>query len=482
MQLKNNDLLLTHGWINGAEVSAATQFAVVNPATLETVASISDLGAAHARAAIAAATTAFRDWKDVPLRQRVDVIQRWADLIEDNADDLAVIVCSESGKPLREAKGEALQCAALLRWYAQAAERLHGTTLPAHGAGQRNCTIKQPVGVVACITPWNFPAAAVIVKAGAAIVTGCTTIIKPSDETPLIALAFARLAASAGLPAGVFNVLPCKNPADVGNELCRSPDVRMLSFTGSTRVGKQLYAACADTVKRLALELGGNAPFIVFDDADLDSAVAGAMGARFYNSGQICVGANRFFVHKNIYRQFARTLADRIGKMTAGDGFEAGSDIGPMINRAAIDRLNHLVASATAMGAELLTGGAQDDDSTLFFKPTVLADMSPDMPAYQTEIFGPVACLYEFENEAEALQLANDTAAGLSAYVYTRDQARLLRFSEALEAGVVGANSANIFSNDLPFGGIKQSGIGREHGMECLDEFVETKSICMGLQ
>ena len=482
MQLENGNLLMTHGWINGEEISTDEQFAVVNPATLETIANVSDLGAAHARDAISAATAAFDEWKQVPLQQRVDIIQRWADLIAENADDLGAIVSSENGKPFREAKGEALQCAALLRWYAPAAQRLHGETLPSHNASQRNYTIKQPIGVVACITPWNFPAAAVIVKAGAAIVTGCTTIIKPSDETPLIALAFARLGADAGIPAGVFNVLPCRDPTGVGNELCSSADVRMLSFTGSTKVGKQLYAACAGTVKRLALELGGNAPFVVFDDADLDTAIAGAMGARFYNSGQICVGANRFFVQKNIYTGFAERLAERVRQMKAGDGFDDASDIGPMINRAAIDRLTHLVESATSMGARLLTGGSQTEASTLFFTPTVIADMSPDMPAYQTEIFGPVACLYEFETEEEAIALANDTQAGLSAYVYTADPLRLLRCSEALEAGVVGANSTSIFSNDLPFGGIKQSGLGREHGMQCLDEFVETKSICMGLQ
>jgi len=482
MQLNNSDLLLTHGWINGGEAPSEQQFAVVNPATLEDVALVSDLGATHAREAITAATTAFAGWKAVPLQDRVQVVLRWAQLIEKSAADLGVIICSESGKPLREAKGEALQCAALLRWFAQESQRLHGTTLPAQNAGQRNYTIKQPIGVVACITPWNFPAAAVIVKAGAAIVTGCTTIIKPSDETPLIALAFAKLARSAGLPAGVFNVLPCKSPADIGRELCCSPDVRMLSFTGSTKVGKQLYSACGDTVKRLALELGGNAPFVVFDDADMDKAVADAVGARFYNSGQICVGANRFFVHKNVYKEFAERLAKRVGAMTVGNGFDESSDIGPMINQAAVDRLTHLVDSATSMGAEVLVGGMQEDASTLFFSPTVLVNMTTDMPAYRTEIFGPVACLYAFETEDEVLGLANDTQAGLSAYVYSRDLGRLVRFAEALEAGVVGANSANIFSNDLPFGGIKQSGLGREHGMQCLEEYVETKSICMGLQ
>jgi len=481
MRLNNSNLLLTNGWINGAEAASELQFAVINPATREEIASVSDLGAAHAREAIAAATAAFASWKTTSLQERVDRIQQWADLIEKNADDLGTIICSESGKPLREAQGEAMQCAALLRWFAERAPHLQGTTLPEHSPGQQNHTIKQPIGVVACITPWNFPAAAVIVKAGAAIASGCTAIVKPSDETPLIALAFARLAGQAGLPAGVFNVLPCKDPAEIGHELCQSGAVRMLSFTGSTRVGKQLYAACGDTVKRLALELGGNAPFVVFDDADMDRALDGAMGARFYNSGQICVGANRFLVHKSIYREFAERLAERVRSLAVGSGFEETSDIGPMINRAAIERLIDLVGNATAVGAEVLAGGGQHDEETLFFSPTVLANMTPEMQAYRTEIFGPVACLYAFDNEAEALRLANDTEAGLSAYVYSRDPERLARFSEALEAGVVGANSANIFANDLPFGGIKQSGLGREHGMECLEEYVETKSICVGL-
>jgi succinate-semialdehyde dehydrogenase/glutarate-semialdehyde dehydrogenase len=480
MQLADADLLLNQGWIDGAAVDADRQFAVVNPATLETVATVSDLDAAHASDAIAAATRAFASWKNVPLEERITVVRRWADLITANVADLATIICTESGKPLREAKSEAGQCAALLRWFAERAQHLHGTELPIDDSGQRNFTIKQPIGVVACITPWNFPAAAVIVKAGAAIVTGCTTIIKPSDETPLIALAFARLAERASVPAGVCNVLPSKNPADIGRELCRSPDVRMLSFTGSTKVGKQLYAACGDTVKRLALELGGNAPFIVFDDADLERALDGAVGARFYNSGQICVGANRFFIQRGIYKEFARRLAARVAKLQAGDGFDDASDIGPMINRAAVERLTRLVKSAKSMGAQALTGGGQHDASTLFFQPTVLTGMTPDMPACDTEIFGPVACLYEFADEAEVLQMANATQAGLSAYVYSGDAARLERFSAELEAGVVGVNTANIFANDLPFGGIKQSGLGREHGVDCLDEYVETKSICVG--
>lgn len=480
MQLKNNTLLQTAGWINGAAVKSEQTFPVLDPATQDVIADVSDLGAVHTRDAIRAAKTAFAGWRKTPLTKRTILVRGWADLIEKNADDLGTLLCSENGKPYAQARGEALQCAALLRWFADGAKRLHGEDFTSPDGQQHNFTIKQPVGVVACITPWNFPAAAVAVKAGAAIVTGCTVIVKPSDETPLIALALAKLATESGIPPGVVNVVPCKNPAPVGDELCASSDVRMLSFTGSTKTGRHLYAACGATVKRLALELGGNAPFVVFADADLDKAVDDAMGARFYNSGQICVGANRFLIQQEIYPEFARRLAERVSDMQAGNGFSDANDIGPMINQTAVNRLTAVVDSAVKLGAEVLAGGGQNDSETLLFQATVLANMDAAMPAYRTEVFGPVACLYEFSDEAEAMQMANDTDAGLSAYIYTSDQERLLRCIEALEAGVVGANSSNIFANDLPFGGMKQSGIGKEHGMQCLDEFVETKSICRG--
>ncbi len=481
MNLNNDTLLLTNGWINGAEVVSDTNFAVINPATGNVVANVSDLTGVDVASAISAADVAFQEWKTVPSQERAAAVNQWASLIEDNAADLGSIVCRENGKPIGEATGEVLQCAALLRWYAQEALRLHGSTLPVHDNQQRNMTIKQPIGVVACITPWNFPAAAVIVKAGAAIAAGCTTIIKPSDETPLIALAFARLSTEAGIPKGVFNVIPCKDPREVGDALCQSNCVRMLSFTGSTAVGKQLYTACGNTMKRMALELGGNAPFVVFADADLERAVGAAVGARFYNSGQICVGANRFFIHEDIYAEFAERLTERVSRLKVGNGEDTDTNTGPMINSAAITRLRQLVSEAVGRGAEILVGGGQTDGDSLFFRPTVLANMTPQMDAYKTEIFGPIACLYDFETETEALELANDTNAGLSAYVFTGDLSRLLRFSEGLEAGVVGANSANIFSNDLPFGGSKESGLGKEHGINCLEEFVETKSICIGL-
>ena len=476
----NADLLMSNGWIDGAEVNADNKFAVRNPATFEVIANVSDLGAQHAREAVAAANRAFTAWRETPLQERVDLVLRWASLVEENAAELGHIVCLETGKPIAQAEGEAIQCASLLRWFAAQAPQLATTEPPANSVEQHNYTIKQAVGVVACITPWNFPAAAVIVKAGAAIVAGCTTVVKPSEETPLIALALAKLSAAAGIPNGVFNIVPCQDPTAVGDVLCQSDDVRMLSFTGSIRIGKQLYASCGNTVKRIALELGGNAPFIVFEDADLEKALDGAMGARFYNSGQICVGANRYYAHSSIYDRFASAFAERVAQMQPGDGFDAKSDIGPMINRAAVDRLNGLVDDAVAAGAEVLAGGRQDDDSSLFFAPTILTNMGATMQARDAEIFGPVACLYRFDDENEVLEQANNTEAGLSAYVYTNDRERLLRFATAMEAGVIGANTANIFANDLPFGGIKQSGIGREHGADCLDEYVEIKSICMG--
>jgi succinate-semialdehyde dehydrogenase/glutarate-semialdehyde dehydrogenase len=481
MRLDDPELLLTDGWIDGNPIAAGGRFPVLDPATLTTVAEVSDLGEQHAALAIEAAVPAFASWKLKSIDERVERVLAWAEQIEANVNDLATLITAESGKPLAQSRGEAGQCAALLRWFAGRAPHIGGVSLPSQPSGQRNYTIQQPVGVVACVTPWNFPAAAVIVKAGAAIVSGCSVIVKPSEETPLIALALARLADRAGLPRGVLNVLPCSEPTAVGKTLCGSAAVRMLSFTGSIRVGKVLYAACANTIKRLTLELGGNAPFIVFEDADIDKALDGAMGARFYNSGQICVGANRYLLHRDIYEEFADRFAARAAALRSGSGFDETSDIGPMINRAAVDRLNDIVTGSQAAGAELLAGGAQSDAESRFFSPTVLQNMTHEMPASRTEIFGPVACLYEFGDENEVLRMANETEAGLSAYVYTRDSQRLQRCVEALEAGVVGANSSNIFANDLPFGGIKQSGLGREHGERCLDEYVETKSVCMGL-
>ena len=479
-ELENADLIREKGWIDGSWTAATKTFAVVNPATLECVANVADLGEDAARRAISAAHRAFGQWRFVPVAERVAKIALWADLIERHADALAEIVVSESGKRLVEAQGEIHQCAALLRWFTACADKLQNSLSASSARVNHNMVLQEPVGVVACITPWNFPAAAIIVKAGAAITAGCATIVKPSEETPLIGLALAQLSAKAGLPTGVFNVIPCSDARPVGAVLCSSDIVRMLSFTGSTGVGKQLYAACGSTVKRLALELGGNAPFVVFDDADLEEAVTAALGARFYNSGQICVGANRFLVQRGIYDQFAKMLSTAVAKLVLGDGRDPNTDVGPMINRSAIERLRIIVHDATAHGAMIAAGGQEADDDSLFFKPTVLANMSTRMRAYRTEIFGPIACLYQFDADAEALEMANDTEAGLSAYAFSTNEERLAKFGSALEAGVVGLNSANIFSNDMPFGGIKQSGIGREHGVNCLDEYLEVKSVFRG--
>ena len=345
-----SDLLLTAGWIDGKETKSDQLFAVINPATMATVANVGDHGAMHARDAIAVAARALVSWRTTLLQERIDRILEWAALIEKNADGLGTVVCLETGKPFVQAKGEAMQCASLLRWFARQAPTLAAVEPPDNATEQYNYTIKQPVGVVACVTPWNFPAAAVIVKAGAAIVAGCTVVVKPSEETPLIALALAKLGSEAGIPAGVLNVVPCQDPTAVGDALCQSETVLMLSFTGSIKVGLQLYAACGDTVKRIALELGGNAPFVVFADADLDKALDGAMGARFYNSGQICVGANRYYVHSSVYAEFASRFAERVRRLRAGDGFDAASDLGPMINRRAVERLNALIDDACANG------------------------------------------------------------------------------------------------------------------------------------
>ena len=473
-----SELLVRGGWINGAAVESGQGFAVHDPATGALLTEVSDLGVDAAQAAINAANAALTAWRTTPIEQRSEAVSRWAQLIEDHADALGMIVTMESGKPLTQAQGEARQCAALLLYFVEQAGRLGNPIAAAGTAAQRNYSFRQPVGVVACITPWNFPAAAVIVKAGAAIITGCTSIVKPSEETPLIALALAKLASAAGIPDGVINVVPCKDPRAVGGALCSSKYVRMLSFTGSISTGQQLYAACGATVKRLALELGGNAPFIVFDDADLDRALDGAMAARFYNSGQICVGANRYYVHGHIYDHFAAQLADRVAALRVGAGSDPDTELGPMINRAAVNRLNALVDSAAAKGARVLAGGRQQHADSRFFQPTVLGDMRPSMPAHDAEIFGPIACLYRFDDESAVLQQANATEAGLSAYLYTGDKRRQEYFINELEAGVIGVNTPSIFANDLPFGGIKQSGLGREHGPDCLDEFLETKSVC----
>lgn len=466
-------------WIAGEQVENGQLFSVANPATEQPIADVTDCSTAEAERAVSAAASAFAGWRLLPNGERQCILESWADLIQGAQQDLAELIALESGKPLGQAEGEVAACIHALRWSAAEASRIHGATHPSHDGKQRNLSIKQPIGVVACITPWNFPAAAVIVKVAAALAAGCTCILKPSEETPLIALALAKLGAQAGLPSGAFSVLPCSNPSSVTDVLMASHQVRMVTFTGSTVVGKQLYQRCADTFKKMTAELGGNAPFIVFDDADLDKAVEGILGARFYNSGQICVGANRIFVHRAVYESVIKKLVEKVSELpiAAGDGLV----IGPLINSAAVSRIQSLVDDAKVKGARLRCGGSPCAGAGHFYPPTILVDMSSDCLASSTEVFGPLACLYPFDDGDDIVAMANDTPAGLAGYIYSASMTKLIEVGEALEVGMVGANSTNLFAEDLPFGGIKESGQGREHGLHPLEEFLETKTLCLGL-
>lgn len=467
---------LTAAWIDGVAVSSSATFDVLNPATGEVVAPAADADRATIDQAIDVASRAFEEWRSVPAVDRAEQIRQWADLLDAKAEELAAIATAESGKLFREARGEVGAGTAALRWAADMAVKPQRTDLPAPSETRQHFTASQPVGVVACITPWNFPIAAVLVKVGAAIAAGCTVVVKPSEETPFVALAIAQLSAEAGLPPGVVNVVPTSTPAEFGNAIAESKTVRAVSFTGSTRVGKLLYEQCAGTMKRLSLELGGNAPFIVFADADIDRAVDDAVNARFYNNGQICVGANRFFIHEDVYDEFSQGLAARVRELQPGDGTDERSDVGPLINRRAKDHFTSLLNNAVDAGAEVLAGCIDKDPESLFVQPTVLGNVNPEMDVYTKEIFGPMACLYSFGDSDDAVALANDTDAGLAAYAYSEDHAFLADVGAQLEAGVVGLNTTQIFASDLPFGGTKESGFGREHGEDCLDEFLETKS------
>ncbi|GAA6169527.1 NAD-dependent succinate-semialdehyde dehydrogenase [Sessilibacter corallicola] len=479
--LNSPDLLLTFPWINNQEARVNTLFSVINPYTGDTVAEVGAADSELTAQAIEASENAFSHWKQVAPKQRVAILNRWSQLLLENVDDLAKIMTSESGKVFSQAQGEITHCANMLRWYGESLLRMTGETLPSHSANLRAHTIKQPLGVVACITPWNFPAAAVIVKAGAAIAAGNVCVLKPSDETPLIALALAKLASKAGLPDGVFNVLPCQNPEAVGDVLCAHNSVRMLSFTGSTNTGKKLYEQCGKTLKRLAFELGGNAPFIVFDDADIDLVVQNAISARFYNSGQICVGANRFFIHESIHDKFIETLTAAVQQLPVGDPMAESTFIGPMINDRAVTRLNGLITDSLNKGAKLVLGDVSSNEHGVI-SPVILSNMNASMTAYSQEIFGPIVCVYSFNSEDDVIAAANDTDAGLAAYVFSQNYSRLLRLSESLEAGAIGANTTALFSEDIPFGGIKQSGIGKEQGIHGLEEFVDTKAVCLGIE
>ena len=475
-------LLKTHALIDGQWCGAddGATFAVLNPATGEVLATVPDLAGIETRRAINAASAAMTGWRELPARERAAMLRRWFDLLMINQEVLARLITAEQGKPLVEARGEVAYGAGYLEWFAEEAKRLYGDTIPAPSADRRYVVIRQPVGVVGAITPWNFPLAMITRKAGAALAAGCTMVLKPAEATPLSALALGELAIQAGIPPGVLNILTTSAGERVGAELTSNPLVRKLSFTGSTAVGKQLLRQCADTVKRVSLELGGNAPFIVFDDADLDAAVAGAIASKFRNSGQTCVCANRFLVQAAVYDEFANRLAAAVARLRVGNGLDPGVEQGPLINDSAVAKVERHISDALEHGATVLAGGARHALGGTWFEPTVLAGVTAAMAIAREETFGPVAPLFRFNAEAEAVALANDTAAGLAGYFYSRDVGRCWRVAEQLECGMVGINSAVISSEVIPFGGVKESGQGREGSRYGLDDYTELKYLSFG--
>lgn len=466
--------------IGGEWVTSQDTFPVTDPATGAEIARVPNLGAAETTKAIDAAEAALPAWSKKTAKERAQILRRWFDLLIADTEPLAQLMTAEQGKPLTESRGEVAYGASFVEWFAEEGKRAYGRTIPTTMAGKRYITIKQPIGVVAAIAPWNFPIAMITRKVAPALAAGCTAVIKPAEDTPLCALAVAKLALDAGVPPGVLNVVTTNDAAAVGKVLCEDARVRKLSFTGSTEVGKILYRQCAGTVKKLTLELGGNAPLLVFDDADLGQAVAGAMASKYRNAGQTCVCANRIFVQSGIYDRFAEALAAEVRKLKVGPGRDAGTVIGPLINADAVKKVEKLVGDATAKGAKAIVGGAPDSAGPLFYQPSVLTGVTPDMAIVHEEIFGPVAALIRFETEEDAVKMANDTPFGLAAYLFSQNIGRAWRVAEQLDAGMVGVNEG-IFSNEtVPFGGVKESGLGREGAAEGLDEYLETKFLCLG--
>ena len=478
--LKDGALLRQQCYIDGAWVGAdsGATIAVSNPATAEAIGSIPKMGAAETRRAIAAANAALPGWRSKTAAERGRLLRRWSGLMLEKQDDLALIMTSEQGKPLAEARGEIAYAASYLEWFAEEGRRAYGEIIPPNGPDRRLLVTREPVGVCAAITPWNFPAAMITRKAGAALAAGCTMIAKPATQTPFSALALAELAERAGIPPGVFNVVTGA-ARDIGGEICANPIVRKLSFTGSTGIGSQLIAQCAPTVKKLSMELGGNAPFIVFDDADLDAAVAGAIVSKYRNAGQTCVCANRLLVQDGVYDAFAEKLAVAVSALKVGNGVEEGVSQGPLIDQAAVAKVEELLADATARGARIVCGGKPHALGRTFFEPTIVADVTPDMRMAREEIFGPVAPLFRFRDDAEAIRMANDTEFGLASYFYARDVGRIFRVAEALEYGMVGVNTGLISTEIAPFGGVKSSGLGREGSRHGLDDYLEIKYVCV---
>jgi succinate-semialdehyde dehydrogenase/glutarate-semialdehyde dehydrogenase len=477
--LKKPDLLQTGSFIGGQWTHAGDAFDVTNPANGEPIAQVARAGAQEARLAIDAATAAFAIWRKTTGKQRAAVLRRWAELMMAHQDDLALILCTEQGKPYAEARGEVAYAASFLEWFGEEAKRAYGDVVPSFKADARILVLKEPVGVVAAITPWNFPLAMVTRKIGPALAAGCSVVLKPSEETPLSAHALAVLGQEAGVPPGLVNVV-CGDAIAIGETWMASPVVRKLSFTGSTRVGKLLMRQSSDTLKKVSLELGGNAPFIVFDDADIDAAVDGAMASKFRNTGQTCVCVNRFLVQDGIYEAFTRRLTERVRALKVGPASQGDSEQGPLINTAALAKVERHVQDALDKGGAVQCGGQRHALGGTFYMPTVITEASVDMAMAQEETFGPVAACYRFHTEEDAIRLANETPFGLSAYFYSRDLARVWAVAEKLEAGIVGVNEGIISTEIAPFGGIKESGVGREGSQHGLDDYMELKYVLMG--
>lgn len=482
LNLNNPSLLRESAYINGQWVSADSKatFVVTNPSTMVEIASVPNLGATETSRAIDAAYNALPAWSALTGKQRAVILHRWYELLLENQADLATLMTAEQGKPLAESSGEVVYGASFIEWFSEEAKRVYGDVIPSHATDKRLIAIKQPIGVVAAITPWNFPIAMITRKVAPALAAGCTAVVKPGEDTPLSALALAELAEQAGIPAGVFNIITTDNAPPVGDTLCADSRVRKLSFTGSTPVGKHLMRQCADTVKKVSLELGGNAPFIVFDDADIDAAVSGVMASKFRNAGQTCVCTNRILLQDSIHDEFVAKMSTAVAQLKVGDGFEKGVTTGPLINAKAVEKVNRLVENAVSQGADLGNNTASKPQGENFCAPIILTGVTSDMEIAQKEIFGPVATVFRFSTEAEAVQIANDTPFGLAAYFYARDIGRVWRVAEQLEYGMVGINDGIISTEVAPFGGVKESGIGREGSKYGIDDFVEIKYICMG--
>ncbi len=482
LPLKDPKLLRNQCYLDGRWVDAdgGKTLAVVNPATGALVGTVPNMGTAETRRAIEAANAAWPAWRAKTARERSTILRKWAELMLANQEDLAIIMTAEQGKPLVESRGEIAYAASFIEWFAEEARRVYGDTIPGHQADKRIVVVKQPVGVCAAITPWNFPAAMITRKVGPALAVGCTMVSKPASATPFSALALAELGSRAGVPQGVFSVVTGASGA-IGGEMTGNPLVRKVTFTGSTEIGKKLIAQAAATVKKVSMELGGNAPFIVFDDADLDAAADGAIASKYRNAGQTCVCANRILVQDEVYDAFAAKLAERVAKFKVGNGLEPGVTIGPLIDDAAVKKVEEHVADAVAKGAKVLAGGRPHPLGGRFYEPTILTDVTPAMKVTKEETFGPVAPLFRFRTEDEAIRMANDTEFGLASYFYARDQSRVWRVSEGLEYGMVGVNTGLVSTVEAPFGGVKESGLGREGSKYGVDEYLEIKYLCIAV-